>query len=236
MIKGFIGTSLIDFPGIISSVVFFGGCNYRCPFCQNSWLVSESKLSSLPAIESSEVLKMVIARSGITDGVVLSGGEPTLFSSLISTFITDLRKNEQGKRLKVKLDTNGSYPLVLKDFLDKGLIDYVALDLKTSPSRYDSVSGLANSFQNVRESLQILSQSAVDSEVRTTFVPGIIDKAELLEMIPIIKEVKRYVLQPFRPKDTLDESFNSVTPYSTDYLSELAAFVRQQVSIEVIQR
>lgn len=236
MIKGFIGTSLVDFPGKIASVVFFGGCNYRCPFCQNSWLVSEQKLSLLPSLEVSAVADMTTVRSKFIDGVVLSGGEPTLYPEMIRSFITLIKRNSPGKQWKVKLDTNGSHPETLQELLNQNLIDYIALDLKTSPSRYDQVAGYPNSFEKVAESIRIVSQASLDSEVRTTFVPGLTDKAELMEMMPYIREAKKYALQPFRPQETLDEAYSSITPFTVEYRHELAEWVRQQTSIEVIER
>jgi len=236
MIKGFIGTSLVDYPGKIASVVFFGGCNYRCPFCQNSWLVSEQKLIQLPTLEVSAVAEMTVLRSKFIDGVVLSGGEPTLYPSLIRQFISTIKSLSPGKLWKVKLDTNGSHPEILVELINQNLIDYVALDLKTSPTKYDQLTGCPNSFEKVGESIRILSQAPIDSELRTTFVPGLTDKPELIEMIPFIREAKKYALQPFRPQDTLDETYSSITPYSGEVLHELAEWVRQQTSIEVVER
>lgn len=236
MIKGFIGTSLVDYPGKIASVVFFGGCNYRCPFCQNSWLVSEQKLILLPTLEVSAVAEMTTLRSKFIDGVVLSGGEPTLYPSLIRQFISAMKTLSPGKLWKVKLDTNGSHPEILYELLNQNLIDYIALDLKTSPARYDQLTGCSNSFEKVKNSIRILSQAPIDSELRTTFVPGLIDKPELIEMMPYIREAKKYALQSFRPQDTLDETYASIIPYSGEYLHELAEWVRQQTSIEVVER
>jgi len=236
MIKGYIGTSLIDFPENIASIVFFGGCNYRCPFCQNSWLVSEPKYTSLPTLEPEAVLRMITMRSKMIDGVVFSGGEPTLYPSLLTSLLMELKRNETTGHLKTKLDTNGSHPVILKELLNRNLLDYVAIDLKTSPSRYDALTGMANSFEPVKESIQLLSQSAIPSELRTTYVPGLIDKTEITEMLPYIREAKRYVIQGFRPKDTLDELYSSIVPYSSEYLTELADLIRSQVSVEVIQR
>ncbi|MCE5222653.1 anaerobic ribonucleoside-triphosphate reductase activating protein [bacterium] len=236
MIKGYIGTSLIDFPEKITSIVFFGGCNYRCPFCQNSWLVSEPKYTTLPTLEPEDVLRMIAMRSKMIDGVVFSGGEPTLYPSLLTSLMMELKRNETTGHLKIKLDTNGSHPVILKELLSRNLLDYVAIDLKTSPTRYDSLTGMTNSFEPVKQSIRLLSQSAISSELRTTYVPGLVDKAEITEMLPYICESKRYVIQGFRPKDTLDESYSAIVPYTPEYLTELTDWIRSQVSAEVIQR
>jgi pyruvate formate lyase activating enzyme len=179
---------------------------------------------------------MITMRSKMIDGVVFSGGEPTLYPSLLTSLLMELKRNETTGHLKTKLDTNGSHPVILKELLNRNLLDYVAIDLKTSPSRYDALTGMANSFEPVKESIQLLSQSAIPSELRTTYVPGLIDKTEITEMLPYIREAKRYVIQGFRPKDTLDELYSSIVPYSSEYLTELADLIRSQVSVEVIQR
>jgi len=236
MIKGYIGTSLIDFPEKIASIVFFGGCNYHCPFCQNSWLVSESKYATLPTLEPEDVLRMITMRSKMIDGVVFSGGEPTLYPSLLSSLLMELKRNETTGHLKTKLDTTGSHPVILKELLSRNLLDYVAIDLKTSPLRYDTVSGITNSFEPVKESIQLLSQSTIPSELRTTCVPGLVDKTEITEMLPFIREAKRYVIQGFRPKDTLDESYSTIIPYTAEYMTELTSWIGSQVSVPVIQR
>jgi len=236
MIKGFIGTSLIDFPGNIASVVFFGGCNYRCPFCQNSWLVAEEKVNSLPTLNPDDIMRMITVRAKMIDGVVFSGGEPTLYPSVLISLLSELKRNNATKQLKIKLDTNGSHPVILKELFNKGLLDYVAIDLKTSPSRYDTVTKIPNSFEAVKESVQLLSESDIASELRTTFVPGLVDKAEITEMLPYIRASKRYVLQGFRPQDTLEESYRSVIPYPPEYMTELTTLIRSQVSVEVLQR
>jgi len=236
MIKGFIGTSLIDFPGKIASVVFFGGCNYCCPFCQNSWLVSEAKVSSLPTLEMNDIVSKIAARSKMIDGVVFSGGEPTLYPSLLTSLLLEIKRNEATKHLQCKLDTNGSRPVILKELLSKRVLDYIAIDLKTSPEKYDRLTGVSHSVEAVRESLQILSQSDIPSEIRTTFVPGLVDKTDVVEMISFIREAKHYYIQSFRPKDTLDESYLSVTPYSPETLHDIAELIRSQVTTQVTVR
>jgi pyruvate formate lyase activating enzyme len=116
------------------------------------------------------------------------------------------------------------------------VLDYIAIDLKTSPEKYDRLTGVSHSVEAVRESLQVLSQSDIPSEIRTTFVPGLVDKADVAEMISFIREAKHYYIQSFRPKDTLDESYLSVTPYSPETLHDIAELIRSQVTTQVTVR
>lgn len=234
MIKGFVGTSLIDFPGILSCVIFCGGCNFRCPFCQNVDLVLPERLKVAKDLENSEVLSFIVKRKKFIDGVVITGGEPTIHQELFS-FLKELK--ESVPSIKIKLDTNGSNPSILFDLITDKLIDYIAVDIKSSPKKHDYATGILNSFQNVSDTIKLLlSNNYVDYEFRTTFVPKIVEKEDIFEIADYIKDCKRYAIQQFRNKETLDQSFRNVEPYPSLYIEEIAESLRSNYKFDVITR
>jgi len=236
MIKGFVGTSLVDYPGKISSVVFYSGCNYQCPYCQNVSLVDPQLTDNLPEISETVVLKKIMERIRFIDGVVLTGGEPTLYEDSLMRILGEIKENPLCRDLSIKLDTNGSSPLLLKSLIDKKYLNYVAMDLKTSPTLYDSISGMKQSYQKVSQSIDILKASSLDYEFRITIVPTLVDEEILVSLGEKINDSKRFVLQQFRPKITLDPSFEKVVPYPNSEIKRLAEVLRNRFSFEVIER
>ncbi|MFC1546532.1 anaerobic ribonucleoside-triphosphate reductase activating protein [bacterium] len=215
-IKGFIETSLIDWRGKIASLIFTGGCNFRCPFCHNRELVLEP--DSIETIDHEYVLVSLQNRKKWLDGVVITGGEPTLRHGL-ENFINKIK--ELG--LCVKLDTNGTMPDVLKKLFDKKLVDYVALDIKTAldNERYSHAAGTSVSVDKICETIALLVDYNIDHEFRTTLVPGIIDKDDIISIFNKIKDTaKKWVWQDFRPVGTLDESFTQIEPYSKEIVNK----------------
>jgi pyruvate formate lyase activating enzyme len=195
---GFIKNSLIDYPGKISSVIFFKGCNFRCPYCHNKELVSgPAQIFSVSApntnmVEESIVFSFLEKRKNLIDGVVLSGGEPTLTKSL-------LRICQQIKSMgfMIKLDTNGSYPNVMQNLLYNGLIDYIAMDFKTSPDRYPKYISKNVDLDTIKASIQLILDSNVDYEFRTTCMKPIVDESVIHKIVPYVEGAKRFVLQKF---------------------------------------
>lgn len=156
--------SMVDYPGKLAATVFTGGCNLRCPFCHNALLVT--RLAESPALTEQDVLDFLSTRRGLLDGVVLSGGEPLLHPGA-----ADFLAAVQDMGFAVKLDTNGFYPQALKEILDRGLADYVAMDIKNCPARYGETCGVPGlDAGSVEESLSLLIGSGVDFELRTTLV------------------------------------------------------------------
>ena len=156
--------SMVDYPGKLAATVFTGGCNLRCPFCHNALLVT--RLSESPVLTESEVLDFLKKRRGLLDGVVLSGGEP-LMQPGAEDFLAAAR--EMG--FAVKLDTNGFFPRALGDILDRGLVDYVAMDIKNRREKYGATCGIPDlDPAPVEESLELLAGSRTDFELRTTLV------------------------------------------------------------------
>jgi pyruvate formate lyase activating enzyme len=195
--------TLSDFPGRVAAVVYTQGCNYRCPYCHNPELV---RGPARDLLDPDEVLRFLAQRRGQLDGVVLTGGEPTLQPDL-AHFVTRIRALGHA----VKLDTNGSRPAVLEALLDAGLLDYVALDLKAPPRRYREVTG--GDSGPVLLSLGILARSGVEHEVRTTVAPPLVTVEDTLEIGALIPPGTRHVLQPFVARDSLlDPLFGGSDP------------------------
>jgi pyruvate formate lyase activating enzyme len=219
-LKGWVRTSLIDYPDHIATVLFVGGCNFRCPPCQNADLVLRP--DEIPDISTDEVWDFLSRRAGLIDGVVITGGEPTLQSGL-APFLRQVRERGAGVRLDVKLDTNGSRPDVLATLLDEGLVDYVAMDVKASPSKYPLLAGRDDlDLTCLERSLSLLRDGDIPYEFRTTVVPGWLEERDVEEIARWIAGAERYVLQQFRPLHTLDPVLEALSPYPVERLQAMA--------------
>ena len=210
-------TSLIDYPDNISTVLFTAGCNLRCPYCHNWRIVlgdAEPQISEEEAVEGLEL------RKGFIDHVVISGGEPTLQGDL-PRFFSRLK----GLGYRVKLDTNGLRPEVLRECLP--FLDYVAVDVKTSIERYSSL-GAVDPDTLIR-SLALLRDGVVDYEFRCTMAPGFVDLDSVKVMGEMVRGAKRFVFQQYVPTDTLDPQFTKTT-YSVPEIQGFAEVMRKYVS------
>ncbi len=195
-IHGFNKTTLLDYPGLVAATVFTGGCNFRCPFCQNSDLVLDPM--SQPIIPEEEVLSHLRKRKGITAGVCITGGEPTLQADL-SEFIGKIK--EIG--MKVKLDTNGYRPEVLRNLMAAGLIDYVAMDIKSSLDGYSKVAGVSIDTEKIKESVGLLINGNIPYEFRTTVVRELHDKEAMEGIAKLIKGAGNYYLQGYEDRESV---------------------------------
>jgi len=223
---GILDLSTVDFPKKLCTVVFFVGCPFRCPYCQNHRLFSGGI-----EVKPEEIAKK-IRDNYLVEGVCLTGGEPLLQDlEELSSLIRMLK--DYG--LAVKLDTNGYYPEKLKKLI--GSLDYVAMDFKAVPEKYARVTGKNDSAEKVLRSLKIIVDSGVDYEIRTTVVPTITDEEDLLKMGEILSSynVKRYVLQRFRNEDTYDPKFKDITPYPKDFYCKVGKKLKMFIP-EVIVR
>jgi len=218
-------TTLIDYPGLVASTVFTHGCNLRCPYCHNPELVTGHPPAEF--ISREVFFTFLEKRKKVLDGVCITGGEPLLYDDL-PEFIEQIRHYG----LKVKLDTNGLLP----DKLKSAKVDYIAMDLKTVPSKYGrltsgilGVSGTKNISADINnsisekilESLDYLKHSKIEHETRTTWVPGINNLEDIPEMARLLKGVQRYYITPFRPGVTLDPLFSSKVPGTHINLKEV---------------
>jgi len=217
LIGGLQKNSLIDFPGKVSCVLFLPGCNFDCPYCHNPDLVTGNHLSSSP-LDVSGVCEFLEQRKGLLDGVVISGGEPTLAKDL-----PPLCEKIKGMGYAVKLDTNGSRPHVIRHLINEGLLDYIAMDIKTAPSEYARFVRIDGDSTDIRASIQIIMESPVHYEFRTTCVKPLVDSDIIESVAKTIKGANRYVLQRFNDTKVLHpEFFEEVEPeYSMDELTSL---------------
>ena len=191
-IHGFNKTTLLDYPGHVAATVFTGGCNFRCPFCQNGSLVREPE--SQPLIPEEEALAHLRKRRGILEGVCITGGEPTLERDL-REFILKCRV----LGYLVKLDTNGYRPEILRELLQEKILDYVAMDIKASPVNYGRAAGCPGcDMDRIRESVSLLQTSGISHEFRTTVVKGIHTVEEFDEIGRFLAGSKAYYLQAYQ--------------------------------------
>ena len=194
-IHGFQSLTLLDYPGKVACTVFLGGCNFRCPFCQNTGLVLSPEREAVVPME--EVLGVLRKRRGMLDGVCITGGEPTLTSDL-PEFIGRVR--EMG--YLVKLDTNGYRPDVLEKLLENGMLDYVAMDIKSSRERYAKVAGLPGlDLNRIQRSVQLLMGGNVDYEFRTTVAQGLHTREDIEAVGKWLQGCRRYFLQNYQESD-----------------------------------
>ena len=183
--------TLLDYPGRTACTIFTGGCNFRCPFCHNALLVTDIDNSNTYTEE--EILSFLKKRTGLLDGVCITGGEPLMHSD-IAAFIGKVK--ELG--YKVKLDTNGTFPEKLEILVKNRLVDYVAMDIKNSKEKYSETAGVGNiSLSDIEKSIEILKASDIDYEFRTTVVKEFHTEADIESIAEWIKGAKGYFLQNF---------------------------------------
>lgn len=228
--KGLQKTSLIEYPGKIVSVAFTAGCNFRCPFCQNPELVLNP--DSLPSVSSKEVVSHLISKKKWLDGLSITGGEAMIHKDLPS-FVSEVKR----EGFLVEIETNGTNPQMLRDLIADKLIDYVALDIKVPLAweKYKSAAGINDEdlFKKVKESVEVLLElkSDIDYEFRTTVVPGLIVEEDISAIARQIKGAKRYVLQQFLPRITLDKQYERLKPYPKKVLEKMRKRAESYVDI-----
>lgn len=214
--------TLIDFPGKIAATVFLSGCNFRCPWCYSSELVLPEKIKNHPQISEKDLFKFLKLRQGTLDGIVICGGEPSINKDLPG-FIKKIKK----LGYLVKLDTNGSNPEMLEYLLDKKLVDYVAMDIKAPKEKYEKLIGKKVNIKNIEKSISILLTlssginfrgSKIGYEFRTTVVPGLLKKEDVISIARWISGSEKYYLQNFRPEKNNDIKFEKIKPYPDEYL------------------
>ena len=193
-IKGFIDVSFVDWDGKLTSVIFLPNCNFRCPFCHNVNLVlNPEKLETIPIKRLDDLLEQ---QKDWIDGICITGGEPTLHKDL-----PDLCSLLKKKGFQIKLDTNGTNPSLLKEFITRNLIDYVAMDIKAplTDMKYSKATGVntEKKLKKVKESIELLMKSNIDHEFRTTVVPMLHDEEDIKQICHSLKGCQKYFLQKF---------------------------------------
>jgi len=221
IIHGLQKLTLLDYPGHTACTVFTGGCNYRCPYCHNAALVLDPQ--SQPVMPEETFFSFLKKRKGLLDGVAITGGEPTLLRDL-PDFIRKIR--ELG--FKVKLDTNGTNPAMLAALLEEKLVDYVAMDIKTSPERYAAVTGVPGcSTKAVEQSVKLLMDGDTDFEFRTTVVRELHRPEDFEAIGRWLAGAPRYFLQAFKDSGGLLQE--GLSGYSRAQLEAMADLVRPHV-------
>ena len=220
--------SLIDFPGRICAIVFTQGCNFRCPYCHNPELVEPSLYGR--GMAEGDLLAFLDRRRGKLDAVSITGGEPLLQRGLTG-FIEKVR----ALGYLVKVDTNGSFPLVLKDMLDKGLLDYIAMDVKAPLEKYEEVVKASVKPESIAQSIQLIMNSGIDYEFKTTVPSSLLTEKDLEKICTLIKGAKRYYLQQFVPSKTLDPAFMNEKPWDVDLLAATKERLERSVSSVIIR-
>ena len=215
-IGGLQKTTLIDFPGRLAATVFLLNCNFRCPFCYSSELVLPERIKSQPRILEEEFFSFLKGKKGLLEGVVVCGGEPTCSKDL-PEFLSKIKK----LGFLIKLDTNGSNPKILKRLIDEKLVDYVAMDIKAPREKYEKVIGVKVNIKDIEESVKLLKEGKVDYEFRTTVVPSLHSKEDILEIAKWLSPAKNYYLQNFRPEKTINPDFERIKPYPREFLLEI---------------
>ena len=216
--NGFQKLTLLDFPGKVACTLFTAGCNLRCPFCHNASLVTH--IDNMNIYKKEEILSCLGKRQGILEGVCISGGEPLLQPD-IEKFICEVK----ALGYKVKLDTNGFFPDKLISLVDKGLIDYVAVDFKNTYEKYAKTTGIENlDISPFKKTVDFLLSGKVDYEFRTTVVEGIHKTQDIVEIAKTIKGAPRYFLQSFVDSgDLITDGLCAISPEDMKKMALLAS-------------
>lgn len=222
-IKGFVPSSMLDWEGKIASVVFLPGCNFRCGYCHAGALVASPE--ELETIPNEIVMEHLAENEGWIDGIVISGGEPTLHDGL-----TDLCEQYRKAGAGVKLDTNGSRPETVEHLINSGLVDFVSMDVKAPfDERYLVATGIECEPDAIRRSAEAVIVSGIEHEFRTTVCPTVSSRRDILDIARSLDGAKAYVLQPFRPVGCLDKAFEDIEPLRLPELREWAKAAAQFV-------
>ncbi len=219
LIGGLQKFSLIDYPGKLCAIIFAQGCNFRCPYCHNPELVLPEQFT--PSLSEEEIFSFLDRRKKQLEAVEVTGGEPTLQPDLLS-FLAKIKN----KGFSVKLDTNGSFPEIIREAIQRGVVDYLAMDVKAPLERYQEVTRSKIDPQKVKETVEIIMKSCLDYEFRTTIVKSQLSPEDFLKIAQLIKGAKLYVLQNFVPIKTLDPLFQKEGSCGEEELEK----IREQIA------
>ena len=219
-IKGLEKLAPRDYPGHISATLFTGGCNFRCPYCQNADLVLRP--GSLSTISRDALWEFLDARQGWLEAICVTGGEPLMHEDL-NTLLDQIKARD----LFVKIDTNGSYPKRLRGLVEQGLVDFIAMDIKAPLKNYSHAAGLPVDIQSIQESISVIRDSGCRYAFRTTVVPGLVMEDDAVVIAQMLKGVDHYILQPFVGPHTLDPEYSKRPPTSKEQLLRMANRARE---------
>ncbi|MBF0100761.1 MAG: anaerobic ribonucleoside-triphosphate reductase activating protein [Desulfobacterales bacterium] len=219
--------SFIDYPNKMSCVIFLSGCNFHCPYCHNPSLVGNKARTSPPVFNDGYVFNFLKTHKSFLDGVVISGGEPTCQKDIFLLC-------ERIKKLNypIKLDTNGSNPAIIQQLIQTGLIDYVAMDIKTHPDNYSPILMDVDSSQSIYQSIEIIMKSSVSYEFRTTCLSPFIDEIILKDILNLIHGASTYVLQRYHNATILNDDYikNHTSVIQDDQLMQFQSMANQKVA------
>lgn len=218
--------TLLDYPGKVAATVFTLGCNFYCPFCHNPELVNSVLIKKQPKISDQQVLDFLKERQGLLEALVITGGEPTLHFQL-KDFISKVKK----LNFLVKLDTNGSNSQILEDLITNKLVDYVAMDIKSPLKKYYLFTKGIDYTSEIQKSIEILMNSNIDYEFRTTLDPLNLNEEDILEISEMIKGAKAYYLQEFKNFKTLDNKYQKVNSWPEEKTQKVLEKIKNKFSI-----
>ncbi len=227
-IGGLQRVSLIDYPGLISAVVFLQGCNFKCSYCHNPELVDPGLFQ--PCLRENDIFDFLDTRKGKLDAVSITGGEPTLQDKL-PAFIKQIRK----MGFAVKMDTNGSQPKVIKNLLAEKLLDFIAMDIKAPLKKYKDIVKATVNLDSIKESIGLILETNIPYEFRTTIVESQLGENDILQIGELISGANRYVLQNFVSTKTLDKKFLKEKPFSDEKLQKIKSHLEKQITSVTIR-
>ncbi|MCB9798293.1 anaerobic ribonucleoside-triphosphate reductase activating protein [Candidatus Nomurabacteria bacterium] len=218
--------TMLDYPGKCACIVFTPGCNFRCGYCHNPEFVLPEEIQKIKHtfIPEKVFFQFLQKREGMLDGVVITGGEPTMMGDLL-----DFMRKVKERGFLVKLDSNGNRPDILEKALSEGIVDYIAMDVKTSYGKYGQLVGKLVKTENIQKSIALLMHSNIEYEFRSTLVDEIHSHGVLAEMREMIDGARALYLQSFRPEKTLKSSYEKFHPFSQSRLSETVSFFREKI-------
>ncbi len=228
-IVGFSKTSLLDWDGHVVATIYLQGCNWRCLYCHNPDLIPMEPV--FDELEFEDIADYIRDNADFLDGIAISGGEPTIHPDLpiLIAKIRDLG-------MKVKLDTNGSNPVMLEDLLGSGMLDYVAMDIKAPLNeKYHEIVRVNPDIEAVKRSILILMNSGVDHEFRTTVVPFLLEEKDIESIAAYIGGSKKYALHQFKNDSTLEKKMELVSPYPEEKIRAMAEIAKGYVRKVVVR-
>lgn len=220
-ICGYQKTTLLDYPGHVAATFFTGGCNFRCPFCHNSDLITSSSFTA--NISEEEIFTFLKKRKNVLTGICITGGEPTLQPDL-----AEFMRKVHSLGYKIKLDTNGYRPEIIANLLEKKLLDYIAMDIKSGYSNYVNVSGISNlDFKKIESSISIIESSGIPYEFRTTVVKELHNQTDFEEIADMLSPKSPYFIQSF--KDSGNILISGLSSYNNEELNKFLSIVKQNL-------
>jgi pyruvate formate lyase activating enzyme len=227
-IKGFIKNTFIEYPGKIAAMIFLPNCNFRCSFCFNPELIEDSE--KIRDVDEKEVFDFLEKQKKWIDALIISGGEPLLHKDL-PEFIKKIKR----MGYLVRIYTNGTNPDMLKELIDNKLIDSIAMDIKAplNEESYEKVTNVKGMVEKVKDSIELITNSSIDNEMRSTVLPSLHSKEDIIEMAKSIRRAKMYCLQQFRSEKTLDPKFKNCKAFTQEELEIIKEECNKYVPTEL---